>query len=346
MIHLTPHAPGRQQSPPAKHKMRTGAAAAAAVILAAAIAASSAALAAASEISFSQAKFSLTTLDGSSRLTDTFTPSSSISSLSPEDLVSLQADEIIRLSFVVSKLGASPSPDTPQEGEEEVDAADGQTSARVPEQIVVQLINVAQPSKVAGFRTSVNRQSGKVIWSQRVDRLPTSSLGSESPTYQLRLIIGSSRADKPLSLSLGQVEIPHLSKFGSSKPSPREVAARELGFYPWEEKRHTFRKEVTEDMPGKTRSLAVAAIVVIVPWLVLSGLLSTLLPSITFSGTPKVSTSLLFLALFFLETLGYRYYRGDFVLFVMLPYFLLGSFVAAAAILAGAVKGVGLKGGA
>lgn len=42
----------------------------------------------------------------------------------------------------------------------------------------------------------------------------------------------------------------------------------------WPERRHTFRKEVTEGMPGKTKSLVVLAVIVTVSWLVLLGLVS------------------------------------------------------------------------
>lgn len=324
-------------------------------------------------LTFTSGKFSITTLDGSSRLSDTFTPSSSISSLGPDDLVRLESDEIMRLTLVVPTSsgevqqegeGESSSSSSSSESSSEEETIDGEpvvkrssksstssvsSSVGIPEQIIVQLVNVAQPSKIAGFHTTVNKEDGKVTWSQRVDRLPA-SLGAESAAYKLRLVLGSSRAAQPLLLDLGQIDIPSLVKAGAGKVSPRDQAAKDLGFFPWEERRHTFRKEVTEDMPGKTRSLIVAAVIVIVPWIVLSGLLSTVLPSLEYGGKgsspTKISTSLLFLALFFLETLAYRYYRGDFVLFTMLPYFLIGAGVATTAILAGAVKGVGLKTGA
>lgn len=325
-------------------------------------------------LTFTSGKFSITTLDGSSRLSDTFTPSSSISSLGPDDLVRLESDEILRLSLVVPTSsgdaqqqdgdGESSSSSSSSESSSEEETIDGEpvvkrssksstssvsSSVGIPEQIIVQLVNIAQPSKIAGFHTTVNKEDGKVSWSQRVDRLPA-SLSAESATYKLRLLLGSSRTAQPLSLDLGQIDIPSLSKAAAGKLSPRDQAAKDLGFFPWEERRHTFRKEVTEDMPGKTRSLVVAAIIVVVPWIVLSGLLSTILPSLEYGGKgsspTKISTSLLFLALFFLETLAYRYYRGDFVLFTMLPYFLIGAAVATAAILAGAVKGVGLRTGA
>ncbi|PWN23541.1 hypothetical protein BCV69DRAFT_279474 [Microstroma glucosiphilum] len=321
-------------------------------------------------LTFTSGKFSITTLDGSSRLSDTFTPSSPISSLGPDDLVRLESDEILRLNLVVPTSsgaahgdGESSSSSSSSESSSEEESVDGEpvvkkssksstssvsSSVGIPEQIIVQLVNVAQPSKIAGFHTTVNREDGKVSWSQRVDRLPA-SLSAENPTYKVRLLLGSTRAAQPLSLDLGQIDIPSLGKVSAGKLSPREQAAQDLGFFPWEERRHTFRKEVTEDMPGRTRSLVVAAIIVIVPWIVLSGLLSTILPSLEYGGKgsspTKISTSLLFLALFFLETLAYRYYRGDFVLFTMLPYFLVGAAVATAAILAGAVKGVGLRTG-
>lgn len=54
---------------------------------------------------------------------------------------------------------------------------------------------------------------------------------------------------------------------------------------------------------------------------------------------------MLIASLLFLETIAYRYYRGDFNLFKMLPYFLGGSAMATVSVIAGALNGVGLKGG-
>lgn len=183
-----------------------------------------------------------------------------------------------------------------------------------------------------------------------MDRLPLAALGSPDPTYIIRLLVASSSpkaAAKPVSLDLGQVVIPSLASDGltTTPTTERERQAQELGFYPWPERRHTFRKEVTENMPSAKKSVVVLAVLVAVPWVVLAGILGPLLPSLKFTSRPRISTSVLIAALFFLETLAVRYYKGDFKLFGLLPWFVAVSAVAAGAVVAGALDGVGVKGG-
>lgn len=73
--------------------------------------------------------------------------------------------------------------------------------------------------------------------------------------------------------------------------------------------------------------------------------LSTLLPSVKLNLSPKVSVCTLLASLFFLEVIGLRYYRGDFTLFKMLPFFLAGSAVAVTSVIAGALEGIGAASG-
>lgn len=238
----------------------------------------SAAVTVASSLTFNSAKFSLTTLDGSSRLSDSFTPASpAIKSLS--EGVTLAADEIIRMSFTVPTTGSGASV-SDESSEDSESPSSVKKSVGLPEQILLQLVQPRE-GKVAAIVPTVNQESGKVTFSQRIDRLPVASLAARDPTYTLRLLLGSSGSAKPLSLDLGTVTIPSLSQRDGATPSiaigsssEREKKAREMGFYPWEEKRHTFRKEVTEGMPGEKKSLIVMAVIVIVPWLVLIGLVS------------------------------------------------------------------------
>ena len=71
--------------------------------------------------------------------------------------------------------------------------------------------------------------------------------------------------------------------------------------------------------------------------------LSPILPTLSFSAKPNPSTLILFGSLLFLETVGVRYYLGAFTLFKMLPIFFVGAAIATGAILAGAVKDVGMR---
>ncbi|CAO1631175.1 unnamed protein product [Parajaminaea phylloscopi] len=308
---------------------------------------------AASESLFSSGKFALTTVDGSSRLSDSFSPTSGVAAIAPGEQVRVDSDEIIRVSFT---LPLSSTQENQSAGEEGVDDTEARQAAKkaggLPEQIVLQVVPHQRngKAKIVSFVPQVNKGNGKVAWSQRVDRLPA-TLASDDGVYALRLLVASAAgsAASPLSLELGQLSIPHLaspSAVSTLSLTPKEKEAQELGFYPWEERRHTFRKEVTEGMPGATKSLVVLAVLVAVPWVVLAGLLASVLPSVTFHSKPRASVSLLIAALLFLETIGVRYYRGDFTLFKMLPYFMGGSAVATIAVVAGALEGVGLKSGA
>ncbi|CAO1612771.1 unnamed protein product [Sympodiomycopsis kandeliae] len=286
-------------------------------------------LVAAAASPFSQGKFSISTLDGSSRLSDTFTPSSGVSSLASSENVRLDSDELIRVSFNVATTTDEEEP---------------------PSQIVVQLVNLADPSRILGWSVTPNKANGKATWSQRVDRLPLYKLGSvSSPLYSLRLLVAGTQ--DYTKVELGQVTIPFLDL--STKTTTGSVPAdaitaervrrgQEMGFYRWEDKRHTFRKEITEGMPGSKKSILVGVVFVVIPWVVLLSLLLPQFPSITIKQSPNLSTSILFASLLFLEVIGVRYYKGDFILFKMLPYFITGSLVAAVAVLCGGVRGVGL----
>ncbi|PWN30175.1 hypothetical protein BDZ90DRAFT_257268 [Jaminaea rosea] len=282
---------------------------------------------------FTAGKFALSTVDGSSRLSEPFTPQAGIASLPTK----VDSDEIIRLSFTVPTGGSS------DDGDE---SSSSSSSSSIPSQIVLQLLSKSDSSKAASFVPNINKGNGKVTWSQRVDRLPVEALATLDAAYTLRLLIAGA-STKPLSLELGDLTIPTLTLDASSAgvSSTREYKAREMGFYPWPERRHTFRKEVTEGMPGKTKSLVVLAVIVTVPWLVLLGLLTPLLGSVKLNTSPKPSVCLLLASLLFLETIGFRYYRGDFTLFRMLPFFLAGSAVAAGSVVAGALEGVGAASG-
>ncbi|CAO1621303.1 unnamed protein product [Sympodiomycopsis kandeliae] len=276
---------------------------------------------------FTSGKVSISTLDGSSRLSDTFTSSTGSESLSASEGIRLDSDELIRLSLITD--------------------SDSDLS-----QAVVQLVNTHDASRIYSWpATSTNKTNGKVNWSQRVDRLPLYRLGSVSSSeYSLRLLVASQ--EEQINLELGTLTIPFLdltSKTSSNVPVDPTTAERirkgeEMGFYRWPEIRHTFRKEVTENMPGGKKSAVVAAIFVLVPWaLLLSLLLPTIASWVQLRSSPKVSTSTLFAALLFLEVIGARYYKGDFILFKMLPYFIFGSLIAAGSVLAGGVRGVGLS---
>lgn len=243
---------------------------------------------------FSAARFALNAADGSSRLSDSFSPTEGIAAIQPDKRVKVEPNEIIRLQFTLPLKTAGGQGFSVESSSEYVYEENGQLKKNesfsshavkeqngLPEQIFVQLVHTENDGRrrPVSFLPQVNKQNGKVTWSQRVDRLPLSTLTTQNPTYTLRLLISSAARDaaKPFSLDLGQLFIPHLAIEAGSPTGPmsqRESEARELGFYPWEERRHTFRKEVTEGMPGATKSLVVLAVLVTVPWIILAGLVS------------------------------------------------------------------------
>lgn len=344
-----------------------------------------ASVASAASAPFTDAKFSLTTVDGSSRLSEPFTPKKGVEAL--QDF-HVDSDEILRIGFTLGSQKESTS--EPADSSEEQDSKASSSSSSYPDQVVIQLVSSSPSSpKVAGFVPSVSPSNGKVTWSQRVDRLSPSALATPSGQYIVRLLIASSASSssvKPLSLDLGSIVIPSLAQPNSSPESAfqsspaREQKAREMGFFPWEERRHTFRKDKADGAPGAKKSLIVLGVLVTVPWVVLAGLVSCLyenrdigvdssrhvqllivssptsfarqhflqltplLSEISLRG-PRTSTTVLLASLLFLETLAVRYYRGEdgFGLFKMLPYFIAGAAVAASAVVGGALDGVGLK---
>ncbi|CAO1620552.1 unnamed protein product [Jaminaea pallidilutea] len=308
-----------------------------------------ASVASAASAFFTDAKFSLTTVDGSSRLSEPFTPKKGVEAL--QDF-HVDSDEILRIGFTLTS--QKESPPEPADSSEEQDSKAASSSSSYPDQVVIQLVSSSPSSpKVVGFVPSVSPSNGKVTWSQRVDRLSPSALATPSGQYIVRLLIASSASSssvKPLSLDLGSIVIPSLAQPNSSPESAfqsspaREQKAREMGFFPWEERRHTFRKDKADGAPGAKKSLIVLGVLVTVPWVVLAGLLIPLLSGISLRG-PRTSTTVLLASLLFLETLAVRYYRGEdgFGLFKMLPYFIAGAAVAASAVVGGALDGVGLK---
>lgn len=220
----------------------------------AATAAASAAFAA-SLPALSSGKVSISTLDGSSRLSGSFSARSGVSALAADEAVRLDSDELIRVAFNV-------------QGDEE-------ESVGAPPQIVVQLASTADSSRVHSWSTPANKKNGKVTWSQRVDRLPAQTLSTSDGVYSLRLLVAGQQGMDPLALELGQLTIPYLHNAKKSKADDARTAREtEMGFRRWEEKRHTFRKEVTEGMPSAKKSVVVGVVLVVVPWLVLVGLVS------------------------------------------------------------------------
>lgn len=172
---------------------------------------------------FTAGKFALTTVDGSSRLSESFTPQSGVASLPTR----VDSDEIIRISFTVPTSGSSSS------SNDDDDETSPSSSSSIPNQLVLQLLSKSDPSKRAGFVPNINKGNGKVTWSQRVDRLPSDVLSTQDAAYTLRLLVASSTT-KPLSLDLGELTIPSLAldTVTASAPSARESKAREMGFYP------------------------------------------------------------------------------------------------------------------
>lgn len=229
------------------------------------------AAASSSSSAFTSGKVSISTLDGSSRLSDSFTPTHGADALAAEKGVKLDSDELIRVSFSLAE-----SSEGSLDEEEDVTGA--------PTQVVIQLKSTVDPTRIFSWSAvPANKKNGKVSWSQRVDRLPLHRLsvaglaGAVDPVFSLELLLGGKK--HALALQLGQVTIPYLLRDAvkASANDERRKREEELGFHRWEEKRHTFRKEVTEGMPSAKKSLVVAVILVVIPWAFLSFLVSVTL---------------------------------------------------------------------
>ncbi|PWN98785.1 hypothetical protein FA09DRAFT_329281 [Tilletiopsis washingtonensis] len=268
-------------------------ASAAARLAAAAIAAATAVAAAAAPYELADAKLSIATLDGGSvRLSRSFTSTSA-----PElGAQTLAADELLRLVFSVRDVHGEPA--TPAQASVLLHDAQGRTQSM-----------------------PVGLKRGRASWSLRPERL-----ANLDQHVSLTLLLASSDDTyAPLRLSLAtDLQLPTAPAVALSQ---RERNEETQSFRPLPPRHHTFGPTSTESMPRKTVSLAFAAIVVAVPWLLLIALSSQLLPSLNMRS-PGISTLGLLGSLLFLELLAGVYW-WHLTLFQLLPWLAVGGASAA-----------------
>ncbi|PWN42552.1 hypothetical protein IE81DRAFT_323309 [Ceraceosorus guamensis] len=240
------------------------------------------------------AKLSITSLDGgSTRLSESFTATST-----PKlERQNLAADEILRLSFSVK---------------------DANGEVAVPDQVAVKVDDDKRKSIV----NAVAIKRGKAVYSLKPDKL--SHLGR---SITVSILVGSADPSlDPLNLHLLDLLLPGPEPTTSTQLTQRARLEQEQGFKPWPARFHTFGKPAADSMPPKSLSAIWAGAVLIVPWTVLLGLLSILLPSLSFKA-PSLSIIALLLSLCYLESLAAVYW-WSLTLFEMLPWLALGGVVA------------------
>ncbi|KAN0065191.1 hypothetical protein ACQY0O_001688 [Thecaphora frezii] len=273
------------------------------------------------------AKLSLSTVDGSSRLSQSFsTPADPSQVRPPFDLDSptqLENDDVIRLGFSL--------------GIQEAGKADVEPTfakKHVPHQVFVVLAESGKAQEATNRAQSVwpiqiKPSSGKVAWNLRADRIPSQLFDAKNPLVLSLLISNfpsssaSSGTYEPLSLPLISLRLPPALQAASASPSPREKAEVEQGFRGWPPNHHTFGVSPAETMPSRQISAAAAAITAVVPWIVLLALIGTIQPT---TVAPTLRSALLFLSLLGLEALAVRYWIGI-TFFRMLPMLLGGGLV-------------------
>lgn len=221
-------------------------------------------------------KLALSTVDGSSRLTEEFATTSDYSAYkAPFDLstpTQLENDDVIRLAFSLSveEIGKkAAAKDGPALGKE-----------HVPHQAFAVL---ADPTAVDSdsansqhaWPLTVKPATGKVSWTLRMDRIPPALLRTSSP-LTLSLLIANFPANSaaqgayaPLHLPLMTVLAPTSLKAlaqDSVSLTAREKAEIEQGFHGLPEHRHTFSIPPAETMPSKKISGVASIITAVVPW--------------------------------------------------------------------------------
>ncbi|KDN40953.1 hypothetical protein K437DRAFT_258451 [Tilletiaria anomala UBC 951] len=250
-------------------------------------------------------KLSVSSIDGSSRISKTFSSSSPIDVAQP---LTLDADEILRVVFKVK--------DPSQSVEEK---------QRPPHQVFMVLSDLDNPAVQDTTVLPVKKNTGKATYSLRMDRLPADILSS-SGKLALMLLVGSfGESTEPLAYPITELALPAvLRRSPDELPSARRTQEKEQGFHGWEERWHTFGVPASETMPPRIVSLAVAIGTVAAPWLVLLMLLRSLplqISSLTAKRAP------LLISLIYLELLAARYWLGgpSMTLFKMIPWLLVGG---------------------
>lgn len=200
------------------------------------------------------AQFSISTFDGSSRLK--VQADSAAAYNMPKQVA--EADDVYRFTAAITANGRLNEETLPHQAWIVVD--DSESAAAV------------WPLRV--------RSTGVVSWSMRVDRMPAAvknAIATRGPKWPFRisLMVGSFGASvaaqpEPLELQIAELSFP-AAALSRIEPAPNARDAREAeeGFKPWPDHKHTFAEAPWLKMPPRAVSAAIAIAVALGPWFIL-----------------------------------------------------------------------------
>lgn len=261
-----------------------------------------------SQIALSGAKLSISTIDGSARISQGFDLNTSPKVPSP---LSIESDEVLRLAFTLQGTDGEKLPASQQ-----------------PHQIVVSLTDAENEEIAYTSIVTVKRSSGKATWNQRFNRLPASLTQSKSGLLKASLLVGSfDHSTTPVRLPLATIKLPSSLLQDSAPLTPRQRKEAQQGFGRHEDHFHTFAKPAADQMPAKSITTLAAFLTLVVPWAVFFILYKQIAPSLNIQ-TPSPRASPFVASLIALELLAFIYWQGfGLTLFKLIPWLLAFSTV-------------------
>lgn len=262
----------------------------------------------ASQIALSGAKLSISTIDGSARISQGFDLQTSPKVPSP---LAIESDEVLRLTFTVQG----------KEGEK-------LSADQLPHQIVV-ILNDAKNEEIAHTSiVSLKRSSGKATWNQKFNRLPAALTQSKTGLLKASLLIGSfDHSTPPVRLPLATIKLPSSLLQDSPPLTSRQRKEAQQGFGRHEDHFHTFSQSASEHMPPKSITATMALLTLVTPWAVFLILYRQIGPSLNVQ-TPSPRASPFVMCLISLELLAFVYWQGfGLTLFKLIPWLITFSTV-------------------
>lgn len=256
-----------------------------------------------SQIVLSGAKLSISTIDGSARISQGFDLNTSPKIPSP---LSIESDEVLRLAFTLQGTDGEKLPAIQQ-----------------PHQIVVSLTDAENEEIAYTSIVTVKRSSGKATWNQKFNRLPTSLTQSKSGLLKATLLIGSfEHSTAPVRLPLATIQLPASLLQDSAPLTPRQRKEAQQGFGRHEDHFHTFSESAADHMPSKSITTTVAFLTLVIPWAFFFILYKQIAPSLNIQ-TPSPQASPFVISLVALELLAFIYWQGfGLTLFKLIPWLL------------------------
>jgi oligosaccharyltransferase complex subunit delta (ribophorin II) len=268
-------------------------------------------LSTATSLSLEAAKVSVSSIDGSTRVSESFSLQG-VSASTLNKAVEVESDEVFRLAFTLrngagEKLGAD----------------------QLPHQLAVVMTDVHEPSRAFTTIVSLKRSTGKASYIQRFDRLPAQLTRGGSGTIRADLLVGSfGGSGFSARVPLLTIQLPASLLQAEQTLSARDRKEIQHGFRRHQDHFHTFAVSAAEQMPPRMLSLLAALITFAVPALVLVGLWSSIIPSLNLRS-PSSAISPFLGSLFALELLAYIYWQGlGLTLFKMLPWLVVFTIAA------------------